>query len=177
MTKYKKVSRKSKTLKNKTSKRYLKMYGGTRHTVEMSEVMLGIPVTLKEAGSILKLLTRVDISEKYPEGIKYPTTEEINAHLKRDGTQLRITVIGKGTYLLGYYLANLSDISIDEHKDGLKPINGVINELQTKSSMFKGELKRLNPMLAQVTLTPVESDAIDMSIDDLEPYLFSTSQR
>jgi hypothetical protein len=166
---HKKVSRKRKNLKNKTSKKYLRMYGGTRHTVEMSEVMLGIPVTIDEAAHIIGLRD------------SRPTEESINAHLKRNETQLRITVIGKVTYLLGYYLEHLSDISTDERNGeidvGLKPIPEVIDELQEKSSRFKTDLLRLKPDLDKVTLSQVESDEIEKSIAELEPYLFTVTNR
>jgi len=165
---HKKVSRKRKNKKNKTSKKYLRMYGGTRYTVEMSEVMLGIPVTIDEAAHIIGLVAR-------------PTEESINAYLKRNETQLRITVIGNGTYLLGYYLEHLSDISTDERNGeidvGLKPIPEVIDELQEKSSRFKTDLLRLNPDLDKVTLSQVESDEIEKSIAELEPYLFTITPR
>ena len=158
---HKKVSRKRKNLKNKTAKKYLGMYGGIRHTVEMSELMLGIPVTIDKAASIIGLI-----------GGRL-TEESINAHLKRNETQLRITVIGKHRYLLGYYLAGLS--SSNEEVDSFTPVNGVIDELQEKSSRFKPDLLRLNPDLDEVTLSPVESDEIDKSIDELEPYLFTVA--
>lgn len=155
----------AKTIKVTTNKKHNKskrFFGGEDFSIEKSDVMLGIPVNRDEAARITKYTGHNTDNDK------------INKYLRENNTPIRIQSIDgtRGLCILGYNIEHLSHIN-----GPLKPLTGLLSELRHHRKNFKSHIKQLNPELKKVTLSLYEADpdTIEITINELKPYLFTTT--
>ena len=162
-----------KLIKKNTKKHYKKHYkkhnktkrffGGNGFSIESSDVVLGIPVKIDEAKRII-IYRGVDTDDE----------RIINTYLRGKGTSIRMNRIdgSDGLCILGYNIEKLSHIN-----GPLQPVSDLLEELMIKGESLVRDIKELNPDLEIVTLSLYEADPdeIEIPINELIPYLFTTA--
>ena len=148
---------------NKKHNKTKQFFGGNGFSIESSDVVLGIPVKIDEAKRII-IYRGVDTDDE----------KIINTYLRGKGTSIRMIRIdgSGGLCILGYNIENLSHIN-----GPLQPLTDLLEELTIKGQGLVSDIKQLNPGLEMVTLSLYEADPdeIEISIDELMPYLFTTA--
>jgi hypothetical protein len=139
------------------------LFGGNGFSIESSDVVLGIPVKIDEAKQII-IYRGVDTDDE----------RIINTYLRGKGTSIRMIRIdgSNGLCILGYNIEKLSHINGPLH-----PVTDLLEELTIKGQGFVSDIKGLNPGLEMVTLSLYEADPdeIEIPINELIPYLFTTA--
>jgi hypothetical protein len=162
-----------KIVKKNTKKHYKKHYkkhnktkrlfGGNGFSIESSDVVLGIPVKIDEAKRIIIYRGVDTVDERI-----------INTYLRGKGTSIRMNRIdgSNGLCILGYNIEKLSHIN-----GPLQPVSDLLEELTIKGQSFVSDIKGLNPGLEMVTLSLYEADPdeIEIPINEMIPYLFTTA--